>query len=85
MEDIEVAGDVQKMLNHILLAIKDQKYHHFVRHCFTLSSSIPYWLWLHLPFGDKPAPDIAMMVVRLLAESTTFSATMGAQVIKDRT
>ncbi|XP_068234151.1 uncharacterized protein [Palaemon carinicauda] len=66
MKSIGIAGDVQKMFNQILMAEKDQRYHRFVWR-FDLSSPIRHWQWLRLPFGNKPALDIAMMAVRTLA------------------
>ncbi|XP_066971914.1 uncharacterized protein [Macrobrachium rosenbergii] len=80
MKSIGIAGDVQKMFNQILMAEKDQRYHRFVWR-FDLSSPIRHWQWLRLPFGDKPAPDIAMMVVRTLADTFKEEEPIGAQLI----
>ncbi|XP_064117667.1 uncharacterized protein LOC135223090 [Macrobrachium nipponense] len=38
-------------------------------------------IWLRLPFGDKPAPDIAMMAVRTLADTFKEEEPIGAQLI----
>ncbi|XP_064115221.1 uncharacterized protein LOC135221349 [Macrobrachium nipponense] len=83
MKSIGIAGDVQKMFNQILMAEKDQRYHRFVWR-FDLSSPIRHWQWLRLPFGDKPAPDIAMMAVRTLADTFKEEEPIGAQLINCR-
>ncbi|XP_064101528.1 uncharacterized protein LOC135212085 [Macrobrachium nipponense] len=83
MKSIGIAGDVQKMFNQILMAEKDQRYHRFVWR-FDLSSPIRHWQWLRLPFGGKPAPDIAMMAVRTLADTFKEEEPIGAQLINCR-
>ncbi|XP_068243937.1 uncharacterized protein [Palaemon carinicauda] len=83
MKSIGIAGDVQNMFNQILMAEKDQRYHRFVWR-FDLSSPIRHWQWLRLPFGDKPAPDIAMMAVRTLADTFKEEEPIGAQLINCR-
>ncbi|XP_066941175.1 uncharacterized protein [Macrobrachium rosenbergii] len=83
MKSIGIAGDVQKMFNQILMAEKDQRYHRFVWR-FDLSSPIRHWQWLRLPFGDKPAPDIAMMAVRTLADTFKEEEPIGAELINCR-
>ncbi|XP_071952624.1 uncharacterized protein [Antedon mediterranea] len=81
---IAVAGDVRKMFNQIALSVRDQKFHRFVWRFGDTSKDIRYFQWLRLPFGDKPAPDISMMAVRLLAEANADSDPIGALRIKDR-
>ncbi|XP_066971913.1 uncharacterized protein [Macrobrachium rosenbergii] len=82
MKSIGIAGDVQKMFNQILMAEKDQRYHRLYACLIYLSNSSSA---VAVPsFGDKPAPDIAMMVVRTLANTFKEEEPIGAQLINCR-
>ncbi|XP_068214781.1 uncharacterized protein [Palaemon carinicauda] len=83
MKSMGITGDVQKMFNRIRMAEKDQRYHRFVWG-FDLYSPIRHWQWLRLPFGNKPAQDIAMMAVRTLADTFKEEEPIGAQLINCR-
>ncbi|XP_071941077.1 uncharacterized protein [Antedon mediterranea] len=68
-ENVAIVGEVKKIFNQIALATCDQAYHRFVWRLGG-SGNISHFQWLRLPFGDKPAPDISIMAVKLLAEQS---------------
>ncbi|XP_033100115.1 uncharacterized protein LOC117103640 [Anneissia japonica] len=82
-ENVAVVGDVKKMFNQIALVPRDQMFHRFVWRLGG-SGTINHFQWLRLPFGDKPAPDISMMAVRLLTEASKQSELEGYIRVTDR-
>jgi hypothetical protein len=67
-DSIGYAGDIRKMFNQILLHPDDRKFHRFLWRTPTDEPPIVFE-WQRLNFGDKPAPDLALSCIRLLASN----------------
>ena len=80
---VAIVGDVKKMFNQIEFDECDQIFHRFVWR-FGIENSPPLaFQWLRLPFGDRPAPDIATNSVRMLAEISRQSEPTGSKIIEE--
>ena len=78
---VALVGDVRKMFNQIEVAASDQIYHRFVWRFGDENSPPRAFQWLRLPFGDRPAPDIATNSVRMLAEIARKSEPVGSHIV----
>ena len=78
---VALVGDVRKMFNQIEVAASDQIYHRFVWRFGDENSPPHTFQWLRLPFGDRPAPDIATNSVRMLAEIARKSEPVGSHIV----
>ena len=80
---VAVVRDVRKIFNQIEVSACDQIFHRFVWRFGDESSPPIAFQWIRLPFGDRPAPDIATNAVRLLAENARQSEPLGSSIIND--
>ena len=78
---VALVGDVRKMFNQIEVAASDQIYHRFVWRFGDENSPPRAFQWLRLPFGDRPAPDIATNSVRMLAEIARKSEPVSSHIV----
>ena len=78
---VALVGDVKKMFNQIEVAESDQIFHRFVWRFGNENSQPLAFQWLRLPFGDRPAPDIATNSVRMLAEISRQSEPIRSNII----
>ena len=67
-EEIAFAGDTEKMFNQIALHPDDQKYHRFMWRDGDPNRDPDVYQWVRLSFGNKPAPDLAINGITLLAD-----------------
>ena len=74
-------GDVKKMFNQIEVAEPDQIFHRFVWRFGDECSPPIAFQWIRLPFGDRPAPDIAINSIRILAEIGRQSEPIGSYIV----
>ena len=80
---VAIVRYVKKMFNQIEVDECDQIFHRFVWR-FGIENSPPLaFQWLRLPFGDRPAPDIATNSVRMLAEISRQSEPTGSKIIEE--
>ena len=56
-------------------------FHRFVWRFGDKNSPLIAFQWLRLPFGDRPAPDIATSSVRMLAEISRQSEPIGSSIV----
>lgn len=66
--EIAFAGDISKMFNQIAVHPDDQKYHRFLWRNGETDKEPDVYQWVRLSFGDKPAPDLAINAINLLAD-----------------
>ena len=78
---VALVGDVKKMFNQIEVAEPDQIFHRFVWRFGDECSPPIAFQWIRLPFGERPAPDIAINSVRILAEIGRQSEPIGSYIV----
>ena len=80
-EAIAFAGDIAKMFNQVALHPVDQPFHRFMwRDGEDREPDI--YQWVRLSFGDRPAPDLAISAVNLLADRAGDQHPQAAQILK---
>lgn len=84
-EEIAFAGDIAKMFNQVAVHPDDQKYHRFIWRDGDSNREPDVYQWVRLSFGDKPAPDLAISAINLLANKAKEEAPEAARVLKDHT
>ena len=71
------------MFNQIQIALADRAHHRLFRRYGNPSEHPKDFQWKRLPFGDKPAPDLSISVLRFLADKHSDSVPNASRVIKD--
>ena len=82
-EKIAFAGDIEKMFNQIALHPEDQKYHRFLWRDGDTSRAADIYQWVRLSFGDKPAPDLAINAINLLADRAKEESPIASKILKE--
>ena len=80
-EEIAFAGDIAKMFNQVAVHPDDQKYHRFLWRNGDAHREPDVYQWVRLSFGDKPAPDLAINAINLLANKAKDEAPEAARVL----
>ena len=83
--EIAFAGDISKMFNQIAVHADDQKYHQFLWRDGETNKEPDVYQWVRLSFGDKPAPDLAINAINLLADRAQHGSPAAAKNLKDHT
>ena len=83
--EIAFAGDISKMFNQIAVHPDDQKYHRFLWRDGETNKEPDVYQWVRLSFGDKPAPDLAINAINLLADRAQVGSPVAAKILKDHT
>ena len=83
--EVAFAGDVSKMFNQIAVHPDDQKYHKFLWRNGETDTEPDVYQWVRLSFGDKPAPDLAINAINLLADRAQVESPEAARILKDNT
>ena len=65
---VSISGDRSKMYHRILIPERDQQVQCFLWRNFETDRDLMFMSKLSLPFGDKPAPAMAQMVLKKTAE-----------------
>ena len=83
--EVAFAGDVSKMFNQIAVHPDDQKYHRFLWRDGETDREPDVYQWVRLNFGDKPAPDLAINAINILADRAQVESPEAARILKDNT
>ena len=83
--EVAFAGDDSKMFNEIAVHPDDQKYHRFLWRDGETDREPDVYQWVRLSFGDKPAPDLAINAINLLADRAQVESPEAARILKDNT
>ena len=83
--EVTFAGDVSNMFNQITVHPDDQKYHRFLWRDGETDREPDVYQWVRLSFGDKPAPDLAINAINLLADRAQVESPEAARILKDNT
>ena len=84
-KEIAFAGDISKMFNQVAVHPDDQKYHRFLWRDGETDREPDVYQWIRLSFGDKPAPDLAITAINILADKAKDEAPEAANTLKDHT
>lgn len=82
-EKIAFAGDIAKMFNQIAVHPEDQRYHRFLWRDGDASREPDVYQWVRLSFGDKPAPDLAINAINLLADRAKEESPEASRILKE--
>ena len=75
----------QRCFNQIAVHADDQKYHRFLWRDGETNKEPDVYQWVGLSFGDKPAPDLAINAINLLADRAQHRSPAAAKILKDHT
>ena len=73
------------MFNQIAVHPDDQKYHRFLWRDGETNKEPDVYQWVRLSFGNKPAPDLAINAINLLADRAQVGSPVAAKILKDHT
>jgi hypothetical protein len=84
--EVAFDGDVSKMFNQIAAVhSNDQKYHRLLWRDGETDREHDVYQWVRLSFGDKPAPDLAINAIDILADRAQVESPEAARILKDNT